>query len=428
MKPLFIIFAAIATTYAYYCYSNSEKSKYYYFKKVSFLGIFVIALIVFVAIFQHSIQPKEWDYTCFYLIGKVAHLGLNIYNPDHYYLALQKANMPFELSDGFKDEFMVTACLYPPPTVFLFLPLGYMTYMQGLYFFYALIFIAVVGCIYQLKTTFFEHTKWDGWIIVIIFLLLMQPLYSVIKLAQTLIFLLFFFILLYKNRGRRIAGLYLAISVFIKPFSIVLLFYFLIKKRWDIVISFLVATMAIIMITIAFFGTGPFYEYIFNNPSHRVPEVVLYEDINKSLFAVLCRVIGNVQYAKISYYVISSILVIISGIVLFYQNKNRKAYGLIFPLLLSSGLIIYPNTLDHYGTVQILSLLIILKYISSPRIVYIFLFLFYIVLLGGTFSLNIYLFLFTLLMIFEDQVKNFVYKQKLYHRLYISIPKQFLMK
>ncbi|HEX2934268.1 MAG TPA: glycosyltransferase family 87 protein [Bacteroidales bacterium] len=410
MMNVFIIAAAFIITYALYIYSNYKTAGQ--LLRLIYHGIFAFSVLLFVFMFFRAVEPKDWDYTCFYLIGKVAQSGLNIYNPDHYYVVLADANIPIELGAGFKTEFLVTGSLYPPPTTFLFLPLGYMTYMQGLYFFYGLILLAFIGCIYQVKKIFFQNTDFKGWELVAILLMLTGTFYSVINYAQTLIFLLFFFLLIYGNKEKPMAGVYLAISIFIKPFAVVFFFYFLIKKKWSVIASFIASTAVLLILSLVVFGYQPFYEYIFNNPSHRVPDVVFNEVTNQSLLAILTRVLNNAPVTRIVYYLLSFVMVLISGIMILRLNKDKK-YDLIFPLLLSVGLLIYPNTLYHYAVVHILSFLIICKYIQNTRLLYAFTFCFFISLWGRIFYVNLFLFAVMALLAFEERIKPAILTNRL---------------
>lgn len=410
MMNVFIIAAAFILTYTLYIYSNYKTTGK--LPRLIYHGIFAFSVLLFVFMFFRAVEPKDWDYTCFYLIGKVAQSGLNIYNPDHYYVVLADANIPIELGAGFKTEFLVTGSLYPPPTTFLFLPLGYMTYMQGLYFFYGLILLAFIGCIYQVKKIFFQNTDFKGWELVSILLMLTGTFYSVINYAQTLIFLLFFFLLIYGNKEKPMAGVYLAISIFIKPFAVVFFFYFLIKKKWSVIASFIASTAVLLILSLVVFGYQPFYEYIFNNPSHRVPNVVFNEVTNQSLLAILTRLLNNAPVTRIVYYLLSFVMVLISGIMILRLNKDKK-YDLIFPLLLSVGLLIYPNTLYHYAVVHILSFLIICKYIQNTRLLYAFTFCFFISLWGRIFYVNLFLFAVMALLVFEERIKPAILTNRL---------------
>lgn len=415
MMNVFLVAAAFIITYALYIYSNYKTVGR--LLRLSFHGVFAFSVLLFVFMFFRAVEPKDWDFTCFYLIGKVAQSGLDIYNPDHYYVVLADANIPIELGEGFKSEFLVTGSLYPPPTTFLFLPLGYMTYMQGLYFFYGLILLAFIGCIYQVKKIFFQNTDFKGWELVAILLMLTGTFYSVINYAQTLIFLLFLFLLIYSNKEKPMAGVYLAISIFIKPFAVVLFFYFLIKKKWAVITSFIGSTAVIMILGLIVFGYQPFYEYIFNNPSHRVPNVVFIEATNQSLLAILTRIMNNAAVTKIFYYLLSLVMVVLSGIMIFRLNKDKK-YELLFPLLLSAGLIIYPNTLYHYAVVHILSFLVIYKYVQNVRLLYVFTFCFFISLWGRIFYVNLYLFAVTALLAFEESIKPAIRTSRIFKTLF----------
>lgn len=414
MMNIFMFAAAFIITYAFYTYKNYSDISL--LQKLSFIGIFTFSLVLFAFMFYRAVEPRDWDFTCFYLTGKVAASGLDVYNPSHYYSVLAGANIPIELDAGFKSEFIELGSLYPPPTTLLFLPLGYMTYMQGLYFFYGLILLAFIGCLYQIKVTFFNNADWKGWFLVCALSMLTVTFYSVINYAQTLIFELFFFILIYKNKEKRISGLYLAISIFIKPFAAIFFLYFLVKKRWNIVIAFILSTLGIVLVTMLFFGYQPFIDYIFNNPSQRFPDLAFLEETNQSMFAILFRIFNGAAIGRIIFYVLTCVFILLSAILAYQLNKTKK-FDVLFPLLLSLALIIYPSALYHYAVVHILSLLILLKYIKNEKLLYLFIFGFFMSLLGRIFYLNVYLFIVCSLIAFEEYTLPYFQKNILIKRL-----------
>jgi hypothetical protein len=403
LVKIFIALGISLAFYAFYKYNAPKQGKYFRFL---LKAIFIVSLVLFSLYFIGNLHPKEWDFTCFYMFGKVARFHLNFYNPDDYYKIVHLIHLPFNPSEEFKIELMNVGCLYPPPTVLMFLPLGYMSYYQALYFTYFLILLATLGCIYLLKEIFFKTFHREGWMLSVIIILIFPPLLSTIRYTQTLIFLLFLLLLVYHNRNKPWSGIFLAISIFVKPFTLIIILYFLLLKQWKTIGYFMVTCAVIGLISLLYFGINPFIEYLVSNPSKNLPAFWYSETTNQSLLAELYRLFpANWELAKKIYYVASAVILVISGFMYFGLMK-RKAYTLLFPLLLALGLIIYPNGQVYYPIVHLLSLFIILAYIPNPIIKLTTAGLFYLVLAGNMIFINLFIYI-LLFLLLQKQLSNY---------------------
>src|SRR5450755_4478166 len=65
--------------------------------------------------------PREGDYACFWLYGHIAAAHQNIYDP----AVFARFASPFTPSDEFRAAVLNVGFPYPPPTIALFLPLGF---------------------------------------------------------------------------------------------------------------------------------------------------------------------------------------------------------------------------------------------------------------------------------------------------------------
>jgi hypothetical protein len=339
-----------------------------------------------------SLQPKEWDFTCFYMFGKVAKEHLDFYNPSDYYKVLSTTQLPFTIDQDFKVELLNVGCLYPPPTVFLFLPLGYMSYHTAMYFAYFFILLSVIACIFLLKQIFFTNEKVVGLLISSIILLSFPPLISTILFTQTCIFLLMLLLLLFYTRDKAYSGIFLALAIFIKPFAGILLLYFILRKQWNTLLFFFITCTVIGIISLAYFGVDIHLEYILSNPSKRLPSFWWLETSNQSLLCQLYRTFpNNWKLAQLINNIVSVVLVSYSAY-LTYIILKRKVYDLIFPLLLVLALIIYPNGQLYYPIVHALSIFIIFKYIANDKLKLFVFVIFFVLLFGNMLFENIFLY------------------------------------
>jgi len=391
-------------TFIFTTYRNTEHPKFGLLFKISLYSIFIGAILFFSFTLLSNLYPKEWDFTCFYIFGKVSRYGLDFYNPADYVKVLNYIKIPFELSNDFKIEVIDVGCLYPPQTLLLFLPLGYMSYMQAMYFFYGLILISVIGCLIIIKSEFFKDSKFNGWMIATIILLLTKPLLSTIVYTQTLIFLLLFVLLIYKYKDNKYSGIFLAFAIIIKPFAIVLLVYFLFKKQWQSIMYFVYTMGLITFITVLMFGIQPFINYFLSNPSIRLPLFFFTETTNQSVLAGLYRTFPqNLELAKLINYCISSFLLLLGGYIIYYHYKKKGNTDYLFGLLFSIMLLIYPTGQVYYPIVHILSLFIIVKYFSNYTMKNIFIVVFFIVLSFGLLYTNILILLTSIAFIFPNK-------------------------
>jgi hypothetical protein len=388
---------------AYHTYEDLKNGTWFRFLLKSTT---VFSLIFFSVLFYQSILPKEWDFTCFYLFGKIARYHLDFYQTADYYKILPLANIPFELSQDFKTEVLNVGCLYPPPTLFLFLPLGYLPYQQAMLLMYVFILLSVIACIILLKHIFFTRDSLKGWMISIIFTLMLIPLLSTVIYTQICILLLLLLLLTFYTRNKPVSGVFLSLAIFVKPFVLILLFWYILRKQWKALGYFILTCAVIGLISVAYFGIDPFLSYLFSNPSKKLPSFWYSEMTNQSLLSELYRLFpSHWETARIINYTITCTLIFVSSFVAHKMIKTNKS-DLLFPLLLVIVLIIYPNGQIYYPIVHILSILAISTYIPDNRLKIIAISLFFFTLIGHMLLVNSYLFVLILIVVYYSPIRE----------------------
>ena len=364
-QPIFVCFLSIITSICFYYIKNENQA----YKKLVWLvysSIFIVTLAIFTssALFR-ILNPQVWDFTAFFLFGKVASSGYDYYSPENFQTVFNSLNIPFEVSElgGFINEVVNVGFPYPPPTILYFIPLGFLSFKTALIVWTVFNLIVILTCLYYIYDLFFKEYKLNGILLVSILFFILGPSLSTISFSQTNFILLLLLLLMKKYSDRKINGLFLAIAFFTKPYMIIFGLFFLIRMKWRTILFCVLSTLAIVGFTLLIVGKEPFISYIVSNPSHRIPPIMFYEGINQSLMAVLLR--GNyISLETPMTYIYIAIGVFIPIAYFLFYLLRRKLYDHIWAILLLTGLLLYPGTLSYYGT---LLLFIIFQFFDEKR-------------------------------------------------------------
>ncbi|MEO8771403.1 MAG: glycosyltransferase family 87 protein [Ferruginibacter sp.] len=347
----------------FYFLKSEQKS----FKKAVW-GIYLLLFTLTFSIFAGGIitrinHPQVYDFTAFYLYGKAAAGGHNFYAPSELQAAFDTLNLPLLDYSGFKQEIVNVGFLYPPPTILWFAPLGYLSYNTALVSWTIFNLLFLVGCIYLVYDIFLKSYKINGLILVASLVFLFLPIRETVSFSQTNFILLFLLLLMKKYSERKFAGILLALALFTKPYMIVFVFVFFLKRKWNTIIYFTISSLTLVGLTLLLFGKDPFHSYIFSNPSKRLPSWVFSEKINQSLYGTLLRnnliTIDN----HVTYSCILTAGFLLTGLYLGYLLK-RKLHDYIWVTLLLIGLLFYPGTLSYYA---VLLLFIMFQFFNEKK-------------------------------------------------------------
>lgn len=364
-QPYFISLLAILTSICFY-YLKSDKSDFKRFIWVVHSSLFIVtASIFFISAFHRISNPQVWDFTCYFLWGKVAALGYNFYSPENSQIVLKTLDIPFQSSElgGFMKEVVNVGFAYPPPTIFYFLPLGYFSFKTALTIWTIFNLIIVLGCLLLIYDLFFKDTKLNGVFLLGTLFFILGPGLSTISFSQTNFILLFLLLLMKKFENNPISGLFLALAFFTKPYMIIFGLFFLLRSKWKSIFYCALSTIGIIVITLLVFGEEPLISYIVDNPSHRFPSEMFYEVINQSLHSVLLRSNIISLESPLAFGITVFGIIILTLTYLFEQLKKRQ-FDHMWAILLLVGLLLYPGTLHYYGT---LLLFIIFQFFDESK-------------------------------------------------------------
>jgi hypothetical protein len=401
--PVFVLLAYVSY------HKFNEAGEIGSISRTTLISLFIASIVAFAAyVFKHY-EPRDWDFTCFFIYGNVAVSGLDFYNPKDFHEILKTLQLPITLSDGFMREVIEVGCPYPPPTLLLFSVLGYFSYDDALFIWTCINIIFLISSIFLIRNIFFNTKGYEGIMISTVLVLSFMSTLITIIYSQTLFILLFFLLLFYKFRDKPIAGVFLSVAIFIKPFAGILFFYFIARRLKMTALVFIISSLVISSITALIFGYQPFIEYFLNNPNLREPEWLFTETTNQSLLAELYRNLpDHKSIANLLYITISSIVVATFGTLIFLKKNEIHLHNIFVVIILSVGLIIYPSGQCNYPEVHLISVMILLRYFGRLDTSAFFIFMFYIVSYAGLFYLNLFLLLGSVLLIYKGR-SGFIY-------------------
>lgn len=325
---------------------------------------FLVALItlfsfsLFQSIKANIDNPREWDFVGFWLHGTTAVQQHNFYDPQY---AQQLArNMP--LSEEFQHEIVDVGFWYPPPAIFLFLPLGWFNLQSASLVWNIAQVIVLVVCVVLLWKTFIGQTGLRGLLFIGALLIMLQPTVGTFFFAQTNFVAMLWFILFWRDRNRPRSGIWFALAVITKPYMAFLGLYLLVRgRRRTIWVS--VSTAAVLcLFSILAFGNNAFFSYFTSNPMSRLPSLVYSEADNQSLLALILRTTQydisiHSPYSNPLFIVLAITLTAFTGWLIYYADDKDSEWGIVFALLL--GLILYPTIGNHY-LIQLMILFLML--------------------------------------------------------------------
>lgn len=328
---------------------------------------YVVFLIAVISLFSFSLfqsikanvdNPREWDFVGFWLHGATAVQGHNFYDPQY----AQELARNMTLSEEFQHEIVDVGFWYPPPAIFLFLPLGWFNLQIASLVWNVAQVIVLVACVVLLWKTFLGQTGLYGLLFVAALLVMLQPTAGTFFFAQTNFVALLWFILFWRDRNRPRGGIWFALAVITKPYMAFLGLYLLLRGRWRTILVSVGAAVVLCLLSMLVFGTNTFFSYFTSNPMSRLPTFIYNEADNQSLLALILRTTQydislHSPFSNLIFIVSALLLTAITGWLIYQVDAKYADWGIVFALLL--GLILYPTIGNHY-LVQFMVLFLVL--------------------------------------------------------------------
>jgi hypothetical protein len=275
------------------------------------------------------------------------------------------------------------------------------------------------ACIYGLWSLFLKDHGILSLLLVAVLMLRLVPTRGTFSTSQTNFLALLLFLLFWRTRSKKRGGIWLALSVVVKPFMAIPYLYLLLARKWKIFVVAVLTLLTITFLTTLVFGKDVLVTFFVNNPTSKLPGYVYSEGVNQSLLATILRSplkqIGSEPSSIKSFYLgvslpankneppflnsmymgISLILAFVTSLITIKYKDDKDGWVILSILFLA--LIVYPATLKHYGVFLIMPIISLLRQpggnIRGRFVVFSIIFIVYLLSSGYVFFANFFVWL-----------------------------------
>jgi hypothetical protein len=306
-------------------------------------------------------SPREWDFLAFWTPARAAAAGLDFYDP----ASLRAVGAPGPHSAEFVKEILDVGFWYPPVTMLLLLPLGYLepSTASALWGIANLCLFAagVVALTWVMRPV----SGAPGYLLTMAVLLSLRGTTSTVHLGQTNFILLLALTLFWWRRRTWQGGAWAALATAIKPIGAFFLLQPLLLRYWRVLLGAAAAGLVLAAATVARFGTAVTASYFTSNVGARLPPLVYTEPINQSILAAFIRARGGLGAGASplfdpAYLGVALLLVAVSAWLVVRLGEAHSDHGLA-PLI-PCALVIYPASLAHYCVLLAIPVLHVWRY------------------------------------------------------------------
>jgi len=295
--------------------------------------------------------PPEFDVQQFWLHARVAAQGLNVYEPEH----SRELARSLHASDAMLAEFYFW---YPPPSLFLFIPLGWLSLTAAAGLWYAIQLSALIADGFLVWRLFLRREGALAAALVAAFISILPATFGTLRFGQVNALTLLFLLLFWNDRERPRAGVWMVLAAITKPYAAVVGLFLLIHRRWKALGWAGATTAGAALLTIVVFGPRMFFSYFHSNPmtlhleNATIPGAV-------SLAGAFHRFQGgrltNAQVLRSPLFLGAEVLLTaMTAWGAWAGGKLRSDWALA--CMIPVALLLYPITGAHYGVVLLLPL------------------------------------------------------------------------
>jgi len=301
-------------------------------------------------------NPPEWDFQLFWIFGRVAVRGLNFYQPEYLHQLLG----PLRPSAEFMRELFF---FHPPPTMFLFVPLGWFDIHTAFLIWYCFNCAILAIDIILLWRIFQRQAGLLGLLLTTALVLMLPATLWTISYGQTNFIFLLMILLFWMERDHPRGGLWLAIGIFAKPLLVFLPIYPLLRRHWRVLGGMIVALAVISLLSMVVFGPSTFANYFTGNPIvNSMPASLYTESVNQSLLANVLRLTDydfsqSSPYTQPLFIILALLLTVSTAWLLYWIEQPQADWALALTLVLA--LLIFPKTLVHYSVLLLVPICLI---------------------------------------------------------------------
>jgi hypothetical protein len=302
--------------------------------------------------------PREWDYACFWLYGHIAEAHQNIYDP----AVFAHFASPFTPSDAFRKAVLNVGFPYPPPSIGLFLPLGFINSVPaGLTLWYGVEFAALGGAAWVLARTFMPADGWRSALLVLALIAALPASLMTVNNAQTNFLLLLLVALALRDRGSSAGAIWEMLAVWVKPYTAALLLLDAVRLHWRRLLVAVVTAAVSFAAAALVLGPATLASYVSSNPAAREPAYAFTELFNQSLLAIVLRMHPtlppHISGLHEPLYLAGALL--LAGLTVALSARTSARSEAAFAAALLLGLLVYPGALSSYGAVLVVPFLVL---------------------------------------------------------------------
>jgi Glycosyltransferase family 87 len=326
------------------------------------LAVYVIAAIFAcwqaVNLMQARIRiMPQWDFRVFWAYGQLMARGENVYATSSY----DSLYKEFTPDKDFIESVMHVGATYPPPTMFLFRPLGCCEVRAAYRYWYVFLLISIAVAAEFLRRMFLRSSGLWGLLFVLLLIFSLHGTWDTIRFGQTNFLALILFLLYWRDRDKPLAGLWIAFGAVIKLYFGLFLLDALIFRRWRVLLWSIGSGVLLALTSLLLLGPSTFFSYFLLRPTSRIPGWVYVEWMNQSLLGTILRIthapIEGGGLARNPLFLFSALALAVATAWLVYRLGPTSEWGLSLWMLLA--LIIYPGTLAHYSVMLLPVLLLV---------------------------------------------------------------------
>ncbi len=231
-------------------------------------------------------EPPEWDFLGFWLHARTAVLGLSFYDS----ASTREIAPDLLVSEQFDREILDTGFWYPPPSMFLFLPLGWFELGHALAFWYALQLALLAANVLLLWRIFFPGGRILELAACAALVFACHGTLSTLGHAQTTFMGLMALLLFWRTRHRFAGGFWACLAMLVKPFLGVVAVCLLLARRWRALSGLVAWTVVLSLASAAVFGAAVFLDFFLRRHAAPKPPWIFSETSNQSMLGYVLRV------------------------------------------------------------------------------------------------------------------------------------------
>ncbi len=232
-----------------------------------------------------ALGVPEWDYLGFWLHARTATLGQNFYDPAH----ARALALPFGPTPEFMAEIVNAGFWYPPPSMFLFLPLGAFDPAAALPFWYAFHAAALAASVFLLWRIFFPGGGAVECLACAAVTLAIHGTETTFRFSQTNFVALLTLLLFWRRRHSGSGGAWLVVAAFVKPFLALLVLEPLLARRGRVLVGAMIAGLALFVASGLAFGLDTVLASFTGHGAGAKPYWIYDQPTNQSLLGLVLR-------------------------------------------------------------------------------------------------------------------------------------------